>query len=167
MVLKTQFHSVKFTVVTRMGNNFEQLLILFKRYKAITVCWCKQPISNSFQTCLYSTYLFKLYCKSVMILPVNDFTNICREIRKIRLILWMTHTCNMKGLEEVETLGRKKCTFLAKVHHCTSLTFVFVHRWRCTLLANACRWPRSWVIAVDHTSKFKAIYSIVNPLLMV
>ena len=167
MVLKIQFHSVKFTVATRMGNNFEQLFIFFKRYKAIAVCWCKQPISNSFQACLYSTYLFKLYCKSFMILPVNDFTNICREIRKIRLILWMAHTCNMKGLEEVETLGRNKCTLLTKVHHCTSLTFVFVHRWLCTLFATVYRWPRSWVIAVDHTSKFKAIYSIVNPLLMV
>ena len=112
----------------RMGNNFEHLFILFKRYKAITVCWCKQLISNSFQTCLYSTYLFKLYCKSIMILPANDLTNICREIRKIRLILWMAHTCNMKGMEEVETLGRNKCTslYIFDLCICTSLTLQFV-----------------------------------------
>ena len=53
----------------------------------------------------------------------------------------MVHTCNMKGLEEAEKLGRNKYT---------------LHRS-----------PISRVIAVDHTSKFKDIYSIVNSLLIV
>ena len=55
------------------------------------------------------------------------------------MTLWMVYTCNMKGLEEVEKLGKNECTLY--------------------------RWSRSSVmsIAVDHTSKFEAIYSIVNP----
>ena len=48
---------------------------LSKRCKAI-VCWCKQPISNNFQTCLYCIYLLKLYDKSIIILLTNDLTNI-------------------------------------------------------------------------------------------
>ena len=75
----------------KISSNFS---FLSKRYKAITVCWCKNPTSNSFQMCLYCLYLFKLYDKSIIILPTNDLTNICSEISEIRLILWMVYTCN-------------------------------------------------------------------------
>ena len=79
-----------------------------------TVCSCKQPTSNSFQTSLYCVYLLKLYDKSIIILLTNDSTNTCSKISKIWLILWMVYTCNVKakvkGLEEVETLGRNECT---------------------------------------------------------
>ena len=85
-----------------------------KRFKVITVSWCKQPTSNSFLTCLYCVYLFKLYDKSINILLANDLTNISSDISKHRSILWMVFTCNLKanvkGLEEVENLGRNKGT---------------------------------------------------------
>ena len=42
---------------------------------------------------------------------IKLITNICCEIRKIWLILWMVYTCNVKGLEEVGKLGgRNECT---------------------------------------------------------
>ena len=47
-------------------------------------------------------YLFKLL--------TNDLTNICSEISKTRLILSIVYTCNVKGLEEAEKLGRNECT---------------------------------------------------------
>ena len=43
----------------------------------------------------------------------------------------MVYTCNVKGLEEVEKLGRKECTWIVDQDH------------------------KRWEIAVDHTSKFK------------
>ena len=59
------------------------------------------------------------------------------------MILWMVYTCNVKGLEEVEKLGRNECT---------------LHCWRIS---------PARVIAVDHTSKFKIILSMLNPPLKV
>ena len=53
--------------------------------------------------------------KSIIILLKNDLTNICSKISKIRLILSMVYTCNVKGLEEVEKLGRNECT----LHRCS------------------------------------------------
>ena len=40
----------------------------------------------------------------------NVLANICSEISKTWLILWKVYTCNLKGLEEVEKLGRNECT---------------------------------------------------------
>ena len=51
-------------------------------------------------------YLLKLYKKSIIVLLTNVLVNICSEISKIWLILWMVYACKVKGLEEVETLGR-------------------------------------------------------------
>ena len=104
-VLEIHFRSLKYTAVIRLRKNLSNFPLLSTRYKTITVCWCKQPTSNSFKTCLYSIYLLKLYDKSITILLTNDLTNICSEISKIRLILGMVYTCNVKGLEEVEKLG--------------------------------------------------------------
>ena len=59
---------------------------------------------------LYCMHLLKMHIKLIIILLVNDLTNICSEISKIRFILWMVYTCNVKGLEEVEKLGRNECT---------------------------------------------------------
>ena len=112
MVLEIHFRSWKYTAVIRIHKNLSNFP--FKRYKVIkwlaTVCWSKQSTSNNFQMCLYCIYLLKLYDKSIIILLTNDLTNICSEISKIRLILWMAYTCNVKGLEEVEKLGRNECT---------------------------------------------------------
>ena len=36
----------------------------------------------------------------------NNLINICSEITKIRMNLWMIYTCNMKGLEKVEKMVR-------------------------------------------------------------
>ena len=113
-VLEIQFRSVKRMVVTRIRKNFEHSLFLSKWYNVITLCWCKQPTSNSFQTCLYRVYLFKLYYKLIIILLTNNLTNICSEISKTWLVLWMVYTCrvktNVKGPKEVEKLGRNECT---------------------------------------------------------
>ena len=112
MVLEINFRSLKYTAVIRIGKNLSNFP--FKRCEAIrrlaAVCRCKQSTSNIFQTCLYCIYLLKLYDKSIIVLLKNDLTNICSEISKIRLILWMAYTCNVKGLEEVEKLGRNECT---------------------------------------------------------
>ena len=117
-----------------------------KWYKVITVCRCKQLISNSFWACLYCMYLFLLYDLSIIILLTNNFiilltncwqillTNICSEISKIRLILWMVYTCNVKGVEQI-----KKCLVEMNVLCSTDQD----HQW--------------WVIAVYCSSKFKAI----------
>ena len=83
-VLGIHFRSLKYTTVIGIRTKLSNFL-LSKRCKAITVSWCKQPNSNIFQACLY---LFK----SITILLTNDSTNMCCEIRKIRLILWMVYT---------------------------------------------------------------------------
>ena len=36
----------------------------------------------------------------------NNLINICSEMTKIRMNLWMIYTCNMKGLEKVEKMVR-------------------------------------------------------------
>ena len=40
----------------------------------------------------------------IIMLLANDLINICSEISKIRLVLWMAYTCNVKGLKEVEKM---------------------------------------------------------------
>ena len=71
---------------------------------------CAEPFSKSFQTCLYCIYLFKLYDESIIILLTNDLANICSEISKVWLILWMIYAWNVKGLGgEAEKLGRNEC----------------------------------------------------------
>ena len=72
------------------------------------LCWCKQPTSNNFQT-LQTVYTYS-NCTIIFILLGNVLANICSEVTKIWLILWMVYTCNVKGLEEVEKLGRNECT---------------------------------------------------------
>ena len=54
-------------------------------------------------------YLLKLCAKLIIILLTNDLTNICSEISKIRLILWMDSACKVNRLEEVEKLSRNEC----------------------------------------------------------
>ena len=105
-ILEFQFRCIKCKAVTRLRKNFEQLFT----YKVITVCWCKEPTSKGFQTCLYCIYLSKSYDESIIILPGNSLTKIWSKISKIRLILRMIYTCNVKGLEEVKKLPRNKCT---------------------------------------------------------
>ena len=51
-------------------------------------------------------YLLKLHSISIILLVENNLVNICSEITKIWMNLWMIYTCNMKGLEEVEKMGR-------------------------------------------------------------
>ena len=94
-LLEIQFWSLKYTAVIRIHKNLSNLPFLSKWYKPYTSN-CK--------------YLLKLYYKSIIILLANVLANICSEISKIWLILWMVYTCNVKGLEEVEKLGRNECT---------------------------------------------------------
>ena len=50
MVLGIQFRSLKYTAVIRIRKNLSNFPFIPKRYKARSLCWCKQPASNSFQT---------------------------------------------------------------------------------------------------------------------
>ena len=105
----TQFYNTQFykhTTVIRIRKHLNNFPFLSKRYKAIAVCWCKQPTSKSVQMCLYCMYLLKLYEKIIIILLTNVLVNIGSEIRKIQFILWMVYTYNAKGLEKVEKMGR-------------------------------------------------------------
>ena len=114
--LEIQFWSVNAQLLLgcpKISSNFS---FLPKQYKAITVCWCKQPYSKSFQMCLYCIYLLKLYYKSIIILLTNNLTNIWNEISKSRLILWMVYIWNVKRLEEVEKLGRNVLCIVDQEH---------------------------------------------------
>ena len=56
-VLEIHFWSLRYTVVIRISKNLSNLPFLYKRYKAKTVCWCKQPAWNSFGT-LQTAYTY-------------------------------------------------------------------------------------------------------------
>ena len=49
-VLEIQFRSLKYTAVIRLRKNLETFNSYPIDNKVKTVCWCKQPTSNSFQT---------------------------------------------------------------------------------------------------------------------
>ena len=83
----------------------------FKRYKTITVCRCTdKPLPK--KTCLYCIYLFKLYDIMTILMLKNNLTNICSEISKIRFILWLASTCNVKGKgsRKLERWVESECT---------------------------------------------------------
>ena len=105
------------------------LPFLFKWYKPKTVCWCKQPTSNSLKH-LKLYIRTQLYDKSIIILLKNVLTIICSEISKILLTIWMVYvyiaTFNVKRLEEVEELDRNECT---------------LHRWPSSPVMSHCSRP--------------------------
>ena len=129
-VLEIQSRSLRWTVVIKIRKILQKIrknfIFLSKRYKAIAVRWCKQPTSNSFETCLYYIYLLKLYHKTIITLLTNNLTNICSEISKIRLILWLVYTSSVRGLEKVGKLGRNECT---------------LHRWPRSPVVRGCSRP--------------------------
>ena len=105
--------------------------------------YVNKPLQKVFEKCLYCIYLFKLHDTSIIMLLINDVTNICGEISKIQLILLMAYTCNLKGLQEGEKMDRQLIYF-------ASLTKII----------------RNENIVVDHSDKFTAVQLIVNPPLM-
>ena len=107
IVLEIQLRSLKYAAAIRFRKNFP---FPSKGYKARTVCWCKQPTSNSFQTLQTVYTCSNCMINQLFILLANVLASICSEISKIRLILWMVCTCNVKGLQEVEKLNRNECT---------------------------------------------------------
>ena len=101
-VLEVQFRSVKYTVITRIRKNCEQLLIPVQAIQGdysllMQTTHVKRIISNSFQMGFDCVYLFRLFDKSIIISLTDDSTNICSEISKIWLILWKVCTWNMKA----------------------------------------------------------------------
>ena len=58
-------------------------------------------------------YLFNLYDTSIIELLRNNVTRICREIAKISVIFWESHTCNVNGPEDGEKMGRTRMYFLS------------------------------------------------------
>ena len=123
--------------IIRICKNLSNFPFLPKCYKARTVCWCKQPTSNSFKH-------FELYVLTQIAQYINYYiagkclANICSEINKIQLILWMVYTCNVKGLEEVKKLGRNECT---------------LHRWPRSPMMND--WSRPYRYIKSHLADIK------------
>ena len=72
-------------------------------------------VLNPFQkvskhVCTVYTYSNCMMNQSIIILLTNDLANICSEISKVWLILWMIYAWNVKGLGgEAEKLGRNEC----------------------------------------------------------
>ena len=94
--------SLKYMAVIRIRKNLSNFPFLSKRYKVRTVCWCKTTHFKQFSNTSNCIYLLKLYDKSIITLLANVLTNICNEISKIRLILLMVYTFNVKEFEQVE-----------------------------------------------------------------
>ena len=112
-VLEIKFWSLKYRTVVKIRktlSKFPTVLSHFRQFSNTSDC----------------INLLKLYATSVIILLGNVLVNICSEISKIWLILWMVYTCNVKGLEEVEKLGRNECT---------------LHRWRRSPVMSDCSRP--------------------------
>ena len=83
---------------------------------------------------------------TLKVLLTNYLTNNCREISKMRMNFWMSNTSSVKGLEEVENMGRTWMYFAS------ALCIVDqVHQ--------------RWAIAVDQCSKFE-VSLMVHPRLM-
>ena len=70
-ILEIHFRSLEYTAVIRLRKSLSKFSFLSSRYKAIIVCWCKQPTSNSFQTCLYCIYLLKLSDRLIITFLTN------------------------------------------------------------------------------------------------
>ena len=112
-VLEIKFWSLKYRTVVKIRktlSKFPTVLSHFRQFSNTSDC----------------INLLKLYATSVIILLGNVLVNICSEISKIWLILWMVYTCNVKGLEEVEKLGRNECT---------------LHRWPRSSVMSDCSRP--------------------------
>ena len=72
----------------KLSRNFS---FLSKWYKAITVCWCKQPLQEVFKR-VYTVYTYSnRMIKSIIILQRNSLIKIWSEVNKIQLILWMVY----------------------------------------------------------------------------
>ena len=108
-LLEIQLRSVKCLAVTRMCNDLEKRFISIKRGKWLQCLNANKPLQEGFKHIYYNSYLFKCNDISIMLLLTDNLTNICGEIGKIRINLWIiyTDTCNVKELEGVEqTSGR-------------------------------------------------------------
>ena len=127
--------SVPVLKIHSIRNNLSNFPFLFKRYETRTVAMYTTH-SKQFSNTSNCMYLLILYEESIIVFLANVLVQIRSEISKIWLILWMVYTCNLKELGEVEKLGRLvEMNVLCIVDQ--------DHQW--------------WVIAVDHTSKFKVI----------
>ena len=85
-VLEIKFWSLKYRTVFKIRktlSKFPTVLSHFRQFSNTSDC----------------INLLKLYATSVIILLGNVLVNICSEISKIWLILWMVYTCNVKGYE--------------------------------------------------------------------
>ena len=101
------------------------------------MCRCKQlkqTVQKVFH-CVYIVYtylncmIYQLLINSMLL--INSITNFCNKISKSQVIPWVVYTCNVKGLEEVETVGRNWMCFASFTN-------------------------QRWVNVVDHSREFKA-----------
>ena len=119
-VLEIKFWSLKYRTVVKIRktlSKFPTVLSHFRQFSNTSDC----------------INLLKLYATSVIILLGNVLVNICSEISKIWLILWMVYTCSVKRWRKLKSLVEMNVLCIVEKDH---------------------QW---WVIAVDHTSKFKVI----------
>ena len=141
--LEIQLLFVNCAVFTRLGKNFEHLFFPSQVwYKATLVCWCKQLTSKSFQMSLYCIDLLKLYYKSTIIMLTNILNKIWSEISKIDWFFeWFIVTV-WKGWRKLNSWAEINVLCIVDQDH------------------------QRWVITLDHTSKFEAIYSVSSPASM-
>ena len=99
MVFQIHFRSVKWTAVTKMRQNFEQLFIPIQAMEG--------DYSYSV-TCLYCICLFKLSDTSIVMLQTNNITNIYSEIIKIRVFLWLI-LAMWKSSRKLKRWVKNKC----------------------------------------------------------
>ena len=70
-----------------------------------------------------TTYTFKLYSKSIILLQKNNLTNICSKTNKTGMNLWMVYTCNMKSSGKYLWKMGEKWMYFA------SLTKIMINLW--------------------------------------
>ena len=95
-------------------------------------------------------YLLKLYSVAIIMLLINNVTNICSEITKIWMNLWMVHTGNMKRLQEVEKMGRKWMHFASLTKTIRDLRFKQTIQWVYRSMANRWEIHNLWVTNAHH-----------------
>ena len=131
--LEIQSRSLKQMAITRIHKNLSYSP--FPQGEISVLMYSYNPLQTALKH-------LKLYILAQIVWEISYYiadkclVSICSKISEIWLILWMVYACSVKGLEEVEKLSR-----LVEMN----------------VLCIADQDHQWWVIAVDHTSKFKVI----------
>ena len=108
-VLEIQFRSLKCRLLVGYAKISSNFPLSLKRYKAFTVCRCKQTTSKSFET-------FILYILIQIVRYINYsvadrcLTNSFSKISKIWLILWIYILAMWKGSKKLKEWVKSELT---------------------------------------------------------